>query len=203
MKDGKVVQTAFRNVPSFLSGRDQLIHIQGLGIVKFDIAYGGTFYAIVEAAPLGLNLDESDYTRLIETGKASNTIMKALPIEHPFEPDLSFLYGTIFTGPPGIPKHHSRNVCIFAEGEVDRTATGSGVSARAALHCASGQLILKQPITIESILGSTMTVKAIARTKFAPHDAILPDVSGTSHYTGRNEFWIGPDAPLCDGFILR
>jgi proline racemase len=200
---GRVVEAAFRNVPSFLYRRDQVIDIE-VGQVKFDIAYGGAFYAIVEAEPLGLNLDESAYARLIETGRIiKHAIMKAMRIEHPFEPDLSFLYGTIFTGPARQAGHHSRNVCVFADGEVDRSATGSGVSARAALHYAKGEVGLSEPITIESILGSTMTVRAVEQTTFGAYDAIIPEVSGTAYFTGQNQFWFDPKDPLRNGFILR
>lgn len=204
MHNGRVIRTVFRNVPSFLYRRDEVIEIEKLGAVKFDIAYGGAFYAIVEAAPLGLSLDESAYTRLIETGKIlKHAIVKRMPIEHPFEPDLSFLYGTIFTGPPKTPNHHSRNVCVFAEGEVDRSATGSGVSARAALHHAKGELALNEEIIIESILNSTMTVRAVERTTCGPHEAIVPEVGGTACYTGRNKFWFDPGDALNRGFIFR
>ena len=204
IENGRIVRTAFRNVPSFLYRRDQVIDVAGLGPVKFDIAYGGAFYAIVAAIPLGLSLDATNYHELIAAGRGiKHAVMKALPIEHPFEPDLSFLYGTIFTGPAQEPGHHSRNVCIFAEGEVDRSATGSGVSARAALHHAKGELGLNEPLTIESILGSTMTVQALKETRFGPHDAVIPEVSGTAYITGRNEFWFDPSDTLNRGFIFR
>ena len=203
VESGRVVEAAFRNVPSFLYRRDQVVDTE-VGQVKFDIAYGGAFYAIVAAEPLGLSLDESAYTRLIEAGRTiKHAIMKAMPIEHPFEPDLSFLYGTIFTGPARQAGHHSRNVCIFADGEVDRSATGSGVSARAALHYAKGEVGLNEPITIESILGSTMTVRAVEQTTFGTYDAVIPEVSGTAYFTGKNEFWFDPKDPLRTGFILR
>ncbi|HKQ14907.1 MAG TPA: proline racemase family protein [Steroidobacteraceae bacterium] len=200
---GRVIEATFRNVPSFLYRRDQVIDTE-VGQVKFDIAFGGAFYAIVEAEPLNLALDESAYARLIAMGRAiKHAIMKTMPIEHPFEPDLSFLYGTIFTGPARQAGHHSRNVCIFADGEVDRSATGSGVSARAALHYAKGEVALNRPITIESILGSTMTVRAVEQTTFGAYDAVIPEVSGTAHFTGRNEFWFDSKDPLRAGFILR
>jgi proline racemase len=77
------------------------------------------------------------------------------------------------------------------------------VSARAALHYAKGEIGLGEPITIESILGSTMTVRAVEQTTFGPYDAIIPEVSGTAHFTGRNEFWFDPKDPLRNGFILR
>jgi trans-L-3-hydroxyproline dehydratase len=94
-------------------------------------------------------------------------------------------------------------VCIFAEGEVDRSATGSGVSARAALHYARGTLRLNEKITIESILGSTMTAQAVEATKFGPYDAVIPEVGGTASIIGRNEFYFDPEDPFKEGFILR
>ena len=204
IKSGQVVRAHFRNVPSFLYQRDQTLQVTGVGEVKFDIAYGGAFYALVDAVSLGLRLEVSDYARLIQTGRnIKHAIMKDRSIEHPFEPDLGFLYGTIFTGQARETRHHSRNVCVFADGEVDRSATGSGVSARAALHYAKGDLGLNEKITIESIIGSTMTVQALSETAFGPYRAIIPEISGRAHITGRNEFWFDPEDPLSAGFILR
>ena len=170
----------------------------------FDVAYGGAFYTFVSAQDVGLRLEPSQTNQLIEHGRMiKHAVMSRFPITHPFEEDLSFLYGTIFTGPPVDPTHHSRNVCIFAEGELDRSATGSGVSARAALHFAAGELRLNQRITIESILGSTMSVKVVEVTTFGPYDAVIPEVSGTSAITGRNEFYFDPEDPFRAGFIFR
>ncbi len=204
MEQGRVVRSAFRNVPSFVYARDRTVNVPGIGVVAFDIAYGGAFYALVDAAPLGLTLNASNYTGLIDAGRrVKRAVMELMPVEHPFEPQLSFLYGTIFTGPPQDCQHHSRNVCVFAEGEVDRSATGSGVSARAALHYAKKELELSAPIIIESILGSTMTVRVVEKLKFGPYDAIVPEVSGTAHVTGRHEFWFDPDDRLNQGFMFR
>ncbi|HKU16464.1 MAG TPA: proline racemase family protein [Steroidobacteraceae bacterium] len=202
--DGRIRRTSFRNVPSFVYRRDEQLRVAGLGDVRFDVAYGGAFYACVDAAPLGLELTAAHYARLIDAGRRiKHAVMAALPIEHPFESDLSFLYGTIFIGPPHDPAHHSRNVCIFADGEVDRSPTGSGVSARAALHHARGELAADRTIAIESILGSTMTVRVAATTAFGPYDAVIPQVSGTAHFTGRHEFCFDPEDPLRGGFIFR
>ena len=129
--------------------------------------------------------------------------MENFEVKHPFEADLSFLYGTIFTGKAKDPKHHSRNVCIFAEGEVDRSPTGSGVSARAAIHRLKDELAINQEITIESILDTTMSVKVIEDCSFGPHKAVVPEVSGTAHITGSNRFWFDPVDPLKSGFIFR
>lgn len=203
LDQGRARNVRFRNVPSFLYLDNQHLDVPGLGRVQFDIAYGGAFYAIVPALP-GLELIPSHFNRLIESGRLiKHAVMDAFTITHPFESDLSFLYGTIFTAPAQQASHHSRNVCIFAEGELDRSPTGSGVSARAALHHAKGEVGLNQSITIESILGSTMSVAAVERTKYGPYAAIIPEVAGSASITGRNEFYFDPEDTLRSGFIFR
>jgi len=202
--NGQVVETSFRNVPSFVYLRNQRVDVPGIGSVDFDVAYGGAFYAFVSAPELGLRLERDEANQLIEFGRLiKQTVMLHFPITHPFESDLSFLYGTIFTGPSSDPMHHSRNVCIFAEGELDRSATGSGVSARAALHFANGEVALDERLTIESILGSTMSVKVAKVTAFGPYDAVIPEVSGTASIISRNEFYFDPDDPFRTGFNFR
>jgi trans-L-3-hydroxyproline dehydratase len=202
--NGQVTETSFQNVPSFLYLREQQVEVPGIGLVEFDIGYGGAFYAFVSAEAVGLKLEPEHFNSIIEYGRRiKRAVMTQFPITHPFETDLSFLYGTIFNGPPHDPSHHSRNVCIFADGELDRSATGSGVSARAGLHFAKGELGLNERITIESIVGSTMSVRVVDTTKFGPHDAVIPEVSGTASIIGRNEFYFDPEDPFRAGFILR
>lgn len=202
--NGKVLEASFRNVPSFVYLRDGQVEVPSLGTVRFDIAFGGAFYALVDADQVGLDLTPDCYDRLIKCGRTiKRAVMDQFPIKHPLEEDLSFLYGTIFTGPAEKAGHHSRNVCIFADGEVDRSATGSGVSARAALHYFRGDLDLNEKITIESIVGSTMTVEVVELMRFGPYEAVVPEVSGTASIIGRNEFYFDPDDPFRNGFILR
>ncbi len=204
LQNGKVQAASFRNVPSFVYLRDQHVDVAGVGRVAFDVAYGGAFYAFVDASSVGLELTAESVARQIDLGRRlKHAVAAKFPIEHPFEKDLSFLYGTIFVAPPREAGHHSRNVCIFADGEVDRSPTGTGVSARAALHHARGELALGETITIESIVGSTMSVRAVERTKFGPYDAVVPEVSGTAFITGRNEFYFDPADPFRAGFFLR
>lgn len=202
--NGRVVETSFRNVPSFLYLRGERVDVPGIGSVEFDVAYGGAFYAFVSAASIGLQLTPEHVDRIIDYGRRmKHAVMDQFPIEHPFEHDLSFLYGTIFTAAAVDPAHHSRNACIFADGELDRSATGSGVSARAALHFAKGELGLNQRVTIESILGSTMSVEVVDVTNFGPYEAVIPEVSGTASITGRHEFYFDPEDPFQKGFIFR
>ena len=204
VSDGRVTEASFRNVPSFLYLRDQKVDVEGIGLVEFDVAYGGAFYAFVNAQALQLQLTPEHFDRIIDYGRRiKHAVMNNFPITHPFEDDLSFLYGTIFTAPAHNRSHHSRNACIFADGELDRSATGSGVSARAALHFAKGELGLNERVTIESILGSTMSVEVVEVTKFGSYDAVIPQVSGTASITGRNEFYFDPEDPLQKGFVFR
>jgi proline racemase len=212
--EGRVDSVYFHNVPSFVLALDETVDVPGLGQVRFDIAFGGAFYAYVQAKDVGLTCTPEDFRALIETGMAiKRAVMASRPILHPFEEDLSFLYGTIFIGPPlgegaaSLPFHgervHSRNVCIFAEGEVDRCPTGTGVGGRLAIHYARGEVDLDQTIVIESIIGTRFTGRIIETTAFGPYPAIIPEVEGTAHITGRHEFLIDPHDPLRDGFILR
>ena len=96
-----------------------------------------------------------------------------------------FLYGTIFTVKANDSKHHSRNVCIFAEGEVDRSAKGPGVSARAALHHWKGELAVGERIRIESILGTTMDFEVTEAVEYGDHKAVVPRVAGSAWYSGK------------------
>lgn len=202
-KQGVVERVIFRNVPSFVSHRQGELIINDSSI-RFDLAYGGAFYAFLEAVDLQLSLDAANANHLIRMGKmVKEAVSEHFQITHPFEEDLGFLYGTIFTGRAHNSGHHSRNVCIFADGELDRSATGSGVSARAAIHYDRGELQPGQWITIESILGTTMQVRVAELTSYGPYTAVVPEVSGTAFFTGRSEFWFDPNDPLKKGFLIR
>jgi len=204
VENRKVKSVYFHNVPSFVVALDQSIEVAGLGKVNYDLAFGGAFYVFVEVEQLGLKLTPEHLRLLIETGmQIKRAVMKSREIPHPFDADLSFLYGTIFIGPPLTPEGNSRNVCIFAEGEVDRSPTGTGVSARMAIHYARGEVKINQALCIESIIGTRFTGRVVQTTTFGPYQAVIPEVEGTAYITGRHEFLIDPADPLKFGFILR
>jgi proline racemase len=204
VEGGQVTSVRFRNVPSFVLALDQTVDVPGLGRVRYDVAFGGAFYAYVQAEDAGVTCTPGDFRALIEKGIAiKRAVMASRPIPHPFEADLSFLYGTIFIGPPLGEGAHSRNVCVFAEGEVDRCPTGTGVSARLAIHRARGEIGVGEPMVVESIIGTRFTGRIVETTTFGPYPAVIPEIEGTAHITGRHEFLIDPADPLRDGFILR
>lgn len=203
-KNGKVTNVRFHNVPSFAPLLDEQVTVPGIGQISFDLGFGGAFYAYVDAEECGVKMVPEDYRNLIEVGGAiKKAVMENFAVTHPFEEDLSFLYGTIFTGPSPAPGLDSRNVCIFAEGEVDRSPTGSGVAGRMAIHHAKGDLKVGEKMTIESLLGTVFTGSVVEETSFGPHKAVIPQVEGRAWINGRAQFLIDPDDPLKDGFILR
>lgn len=204
IENNRVKSVYFRNVPSFVLALDEVAFVSGLEEVRYDIAFGGAFYAYVKAESVGLACYPGDFHRLIETGMAiKREVMDKRTISHPFEKDMGFLYGTIFTGHPCEEGSHSRNVCVFAEGEIDRSPTGTGVSGRLALHHARKEIATGQTIIIESIIGSRFSGKVVEETIFGPYDAIIPEIEGSAFITGRHEFLIDPADPLKNGFILR
>ncbi len=201
---GRVRSVYFRNVPSYVVALDDWVEVPGLGRVRYDLAFGGAYYALVDAEDVGLNCAPKDFRALIECGMSiKRAVASSLEIRHPFDDDLGFLYGTIFVGPAQSAGAHSRNVCVFAEGEVDRSPTGTGVSARAAIHYARGELQVGDAIVIESIIGTRFRVMVAESTTFGPHEAVIPEVEGQAFITGKHEFLIDPDDPLRRGFVLR
>ena len=202
--NGRVDSVSFLNVPSFAYALNKAVDVPGLGEIRCDIAYGGAFYAFVLAQDLNVGLGPDNFRELIDKGMAvKRAVMASRKIVHPLEQDLGYLYGTIIIGPPQDASNHSRNVCIFADGELDRSPTGTGVSARAAIHYAKDEIRLGEKITIESILGTCFTTCATKKTTVGPHKAIIPEVTGRASIIGRSEMWIDPNDPLKYGFMLR
>jgi trans-L-3-hydroxyproline dehydratase len=183
---------------------DDRVQVPGVGEVRYDLAFGGAFYAFVDAASVGLEMTPERFRDLIAVGSAiKRAVMATREIRHPLEPDLSFLYGTIFTGPPLSQGADSRNVCIFAEGEVDRSPTGTGVSARVAIERARGRLAAGGSFVVESIIGTRFSGRIARELRWEGYDAVVPEIEGSAWITGRSEILIAPDDPLAEGFILR
>lgn len=204
VRDGRVTSVAFENVPSFVLTLDQHVDVPGIGAVRYDVAFGGAFYAYIHAANVGVRLVPEEFRRLVDVGVAvKRAVSSTIAITHPTEPDLGFLYGTIITGPPHGPGSQSRNVCIFADGEVDRSPTGTGVSGRVAIEHARGRLAVGQPFVVESLIGTTFTGRVLRTGTVGAFAAVVPEVEGSAFITGRSEFVVAPDDPLKAGFILR
>jgi trans-L-3-hydroxyproline dehydratase len=200
---GQVESVSFLNVPSFV-WRTRVPVEAGGRKLNCTVAFGGAFYAYVRAEPLGLELVPQEASRLIELGREiKERLSTSLEIRHPEgEDDLNFLYGTIFVR-SGHRPGFSRNVCIFADGELDRSPTGTGVSGRAAIHYSQGDVALGQELEIESIIGSTFQVSCVEETRVGELPAVIPEVTGSAYLTGRHEFVLDQGDPLREGFLVR
>ncbi len=203
--DGKAGAVSFESVPAFLFARDQQIELAGYGRIGFDIAYGGAFYALSDCHRFGLEFGRSRVRDFVDAATALTDKLKAeFPLSHPDHADLAFLYGTILTdGRDAFSEEATKNICVFADAEVDRSPTGSGVTARLAAMHAKGEIKLGQERTFESIAGSRFSGAAARTTTAGPHDAVIARVGGRAYYSGRAEFTVEPDDDLGRGFLLR
>ena len=190
---GAVESVAFRNVPSYVMARG----VQAES-VEADVAFGGAIYAFVPAERLGLRVVPESLTELIAVGRRVKRALDGTDVaRHPADHRLSGIYGTVIHEQLG-PLHH-RNVAIFADGEVDRSPTGSATSARTALLAADGALDSWETWRNESIVGTTFRARAIGETP----DGLLTEVEGTAFRTGEHRFVLDPRDPLGTGFVLR
>ena len=202
VEGGRAGAVAFESVPAFAAALDAEVEVAGFGPVRLDVGYGGAFYAVLPAAALGLDL-AAPIARLVDAAAAvTEAAVRQVPLDHPDDPDLAFLYGTILTDGGDGAEAPSRNVCVFAGRQVDRSPTGSGVTARIALAAARGAAVPGELRRFQSVTDSLYTGRALARTACGRHDAVTVEVGGTAHYTGTASFTAEADDPMRDGFLL-
>lgn len=200
---GKVESVSFLNVPSFVLEPHLEVEIEGRR-VACTIAFGGAFYAYVDAEIFGFKLEAGEAPEVIRLGqRIKEAVNDKFDIRHPGgEDDLNYLYGTIFVRAGESPRR-SRNACVFAQAELDRSPTGTGVSGRAAIHHARGDLGLHEELVIESIIGSEFRVRCVEETRVGPCRAVVPEVSGSAHMSGEHRFILDERDPLKNGFLVR
>jgi trans-L-3-hydroxyproline dehydratase len=206
VRNGKAGAVSFESVPAFLHAGDAEAEIAPFGRVRFDIAYGGAFYAIADCRQFGLEFGRSRARDFVDAATSLTEAARAVvPLSHPEAAALAFLYGSILSdGHGGSGGVATRNVCVFADAEVDRSPTGSGVTARLAAMHAKGGIPVGETRLFESIVGSRFR-GAVARTGRLPdgRPAIVARVEGRAFYTGRAEFTLEDGDELGRGFLLR
>lgn len=203
--EGRSGRVRFRSVPAFALARDAVVPTADFGPVTLDIGYGGAFYAVLPAASIGLDLERDALQRIVAASlELKEAAQRQLRIEHPLEPDLSFLYGVILTdGRDGAGEVPSTNICVFADGQVDRSPTGSGVTARLALMHRRGEAAAGERRRFRSVTGDLFEGTVVETTRVGPHPAVIVEVAGHAYYTGTGTFTLEPDDPLGHGFLLR
>lgn len=202
--EGVTGAVRFESVPAFAYKLGQFIETREYGPVEIDIGYGGAFYAILNAATLGLDVKRSSVDDLTAAATIVTEAAKAqIPITHPDAADLGFLYGTILTDGKSGKETPSANVCVFADRQVDRSPTGSGVTARLAVAAARKEIEPGEVCQFESITGAIFDGRLLTATKVGPHAAVTVEVKGHAYYSGTAEFTYEDGDPLAGGFLLR
>jgi proline racemase len=203
MNEAEVTSVAFENIPSFVYAHDVSIALHGREFLV-DIAFGGAFYAIVNAKDLGVKVEVDQLPALQKWGRLIKEQIEAKgEIIHPLETDLKGIYGVIISDEPKKSNSHLRNVTIFADDQVDRSPCGTGTSARLASLYRRGLLQVGESFIHEGIIDSQLSGVILRKTKIGPYDAVIPQIKGRAFITGLSQFVVDPSDPFLDGFLLR
>lgn len=200
----KAKEVSIINVPSFLYKSDVEIDVPEIGKVKVDISFGGSFFILVKAADLGIDICPANTEKLSAVGMKIRDIVNAtVKMEHPtlkhiITADLVEIYG-----PAKNPDATMQNVVVFGQGQVDRSPCGTGTSAKVAALVAKGLLKLNEEFVYESITGTMFKAKALEEVKVGEFTGVIPEITGSAYITGFNNFVIDPEDPLKYGFILK
>jgi proline racemase len=199
----RVSSVAFRNVASFVFEAGVPVTISGGRRLLVDVAFGGAFYAIVDAEAAGLPIDGARLHDLRRLGmEVKREVERLRHVVHPLDAGLEGIYGTIFTAPPQHPDAHLRNVTIFADAEVDRSPCGTGTAAVMAVLSEMGVLADDTPFVHESIVGTLFRGTIAGRLAVGDFPGIVPEIQGSAWITGEHTFLIDGDDPLKAGFRL-
>jgi trans-L-3-hydroxyproline dehydratase len=200
---GVVRAVRFRNVPAFRLAKEVDIQAWGRGL-QVDVAFGGAWYAIARAADLGLDLAHAAPGELAAAGMAvKRAASAAMVVEHPVEPDLRGLYGTIITGPASASDITLRNATVYADGAIDRSPCGTGTSALVACRAADGELAVGDTLVNESITGSIFSGRIVMATTVGDMAGVITEISGRGAVTGLHQFMVNRDDPMPEGFLIR
>jgi proline racemase len=202
--EGMVARSVtFRNIPSFLYKKDMEVEVPGYGRVTLDIAYGGNFYAILEARKLGLTIKPAHARTLVDAGIAVRKAVNAqTEVQHPTKPFIRGLTHVEFYGPAEHPEAHLRNAVVIPPGAIDRSPCGTGTSAKLAVLHAKGKIEVGEVFIHESILGTVFRSRIVEGAEIDGLPAVIPEITGSAYVTGINHFVVDPDDPLKAGFLL-
>ena len=202
-RNGKAERIFVQNLPSFAARLGVALEVEGLGTLTVDTAYGGDSFVIVDPEALGLSLaaDEAhDIARLgVRITRAAN---EALGFLHPENPDWRHISFCLFAGAleRGAEGLRAKAAVAIRPGKVDRSPTGTALSARMAVLHARGQMAEGDRLTAVSLIGSTFTGRILGRTSVGEHPAILPEISGRGWITGVHQHMLDPSDPWPEGY---
>jgi proline racemase len=211
----QVVRVTFENVPAFAVHLDSNIEVPHLGTVKVDVAYGGMFYVIADAAALGLQLTPDNGRDIVRVGEMVKAAAREqLPVVHPENPGISGVSIAVLSGAPTKRGAHAKNAVVVSTGQldwarpvtwtgaIDRSPCGTGTCAKMAVLHAKRQLALNKDFVHEGILGTTFTGRLVRETKVGPYHAVVPTVSGRAWITGYAQYVLDASDPFPEGFTI-
>ena len=202
VSDGVARSVTIRNVPSFALGLDRAVKVAGFGEVRYDLAFGGNFYAILGLDQLDIPFDRSEKQRILDAGLS---IMDAIneqdrPV-HPENPDITGCHH-VYLAAPGSDARHSRHAMAIHPGWFDRSPCGTGTSARMAQLHARGELPLDTDFRNESFIGTQFIGRLVEETTIGGMRAVVPTITGRAWLTGTAQYFLDPDDPFPTGFQL-
>ncbi|WP_327665207.1 proline racemase family protein [Streptomyces sp. NBC_00498] len=202
VRDGVAEQVTLRNVDAFALELDATVKVPGYGEVRYDMAYGGNFYAITELDQLGLPFDRARKDDILKAGLAiSDAINEHNRPQHPLDPVIGGCKHVQFLAPDSTARH-SRNAMAIQPGWFDRSPCGTGTSARMAQLHARGELPLHTEFVNESFIGTRFTGRLVGDAKVGQLDAVVPEFSGRAWITGMANYLLDPRDPFPHGFVL-
>lgn len=204
-RNGKAERIFVQNLPSFAARLDAKLEVEGLGTLTVDTAYGGDSFVFVDAQALGFALTPDEAHDIAKLGvKISNAATAQLGFHHPTNPDWKHFSFCLFAGPVTREGHELRAGAAVAiqPGKVDRSPTGTALSARMAVLHARGQMGLEDRLTAVSLIGSTFSGRILGTTMVGDIPAILPEISGRGWITGIHQHMLDPSDPWPEGYRL-
>jgi proline racemase len=203
VENGKAKEVSIINVPSFLYKSGIEIEVEGIGKVKIDLSFGGSFFVLVKAADLGLDICPENATKLSEVGmKILKIVNSTVEIQHPTLPHIKTADLIEIYGPAKSADATMQNVVVFGDGQMDRSPCGTGTSAKMATLYAKGELGIDEEFIYESILCTKFRGRILETTKVGEYTAVIPEITGSAYITGFNHFVIDPNDPVKYGFNL-
>ncbi len=204
VKKGEVERVRFQNVPCFVYKENIIVDVGGIGEIIADVVYCGAFYVYLDVSKIALKVSPEYAEQLVKIGmEIKHKVMAVMEFNHPTS-GVNWLYGTIFFEKPVREGNEviTKNVCIFADGQIDRSPTGTGTGGRVALHYHTGELNKEDVLVNKSIIDTVMEGKIVEETKIGDYDAVVTEVSGTAHIMGFNQLVLDPEDPLPEGFRI-
>ncbi len=202
IEDNRVTKVTFRNIPSFLYAEGE-VEVEGYGKVPYDVAYGGTTFAITDASHFDLDLRSGNLAKITHCAHLfREAVRSVVKFQHPEQPSINVITHVIFNTKPDDPKASDRNTVIFLPSFIDRSPCGTGTAARVASLFAKGKLELNKNFIYESVIGTQFEARIVEPVSVGGYKGGIPEISGTAYITGLHKFLLNPYDNLSHGFRL-